>query len=288
MLDQTLIHRGFKRAAPRFDEHDFLHREIRERLLDRLDAIRIEPARILDLGAGTGGAGPGLAARFPDADVFAIDLTHAMLKASVVSNTPRRSRICADAARLPLPNASIDIIFSNLMLHHCPDPDAVLAEARRILIHPGLFIFTTFGPNTLIELGRAWATADRHSHISPFADMHNVGDALVRSGFTEPVIDSQILTITYENLDRMIADLRHAGTCNATEHRNRGLTGRHAGERLRAAYAALADADAKLPVTIEVIFGIAWAGESGPPRPPGADFEFPVDALVRTRTHDRN
>jgi len=287
MLDQTLIRRGFTRAAPGFDAHDFLHREIRERLLDRLAAIRIEPVRVLDLGAGTGAAGAALAARFPDADVLAVDLTHAMLKAWPVPNLPHRPRICADAARLPLPNQSIDVIFSNLMLHHCPDPDAVLAEARRVLKHPGLFTFTTFGPNTLIELGRAWATADRHSHISPFADMHNVGDALIRAGFTEPVIDSQILTITYEHLDRLIADLRYTGTCNATEHRNRGLTGRQTCKRLRAAYTALADADGRLPVTIEVIFGIAWAGEARPPRTPGADFEFPLDRLVGARMHSK-
>lgn len=281
MLDQKLIRRGFERAAPGFDEHDFLHREIRERLLDRLAAIRIEPARVLDLGAGTGGAGPGLAARFPDADVLAIDLTHAMLKAGLASPVPHQTRICADAACLPLPNQSVDVIFSNLMLHHCPDPDAVLEEARRVLAVPGLFMFTTFGPHTLTELGRAWATADRHSHIAPFADMHNIGDALVRAGFTEPVIDSQMLTINYEHIDRLIADLRHAGTCNATEHRNRGLTGRVARERLFAACQALTAPDGRLPVTIEVVFGIAWAGEARVPRTPGADIEFPLNRLRR-------
>ena len=285
MLDQRLVRRGFERAAATFAEHDFLHAEIRARLLDRLDAIRVEPARIVDLGSGAGGAGTALAERFPAADMVAIDLSPAMLRADRAGDSGRRTRLCADAAQLPLATESIDVIVSNLMLHHCPDPDAVLAEARRALRIPGVLLLTTFGPDTLQELGRAWATADHYSHIAPFTDMHNVGDALVRAGFTEPVIDSQTLTINYAQFERMIADLRLAGTCNATPERNRGLTGRHAGERLRAAYQALTNDNGQFPVTIEVIFAIAWTGESthhgAPIDSMGGEISFALDRLAR-------
>lgn len=279
MLDQEIIRRGFERAAAGFDERDFLHREIRGRLLERLQSIRIEPQRVVDLGAGTGAALEGLHKRFPDSLILPVDLTAAMLRAG-----PAAGRgICADAARMPLPDASIDAIFSNLMLHHCPDPAAVLAEARRVLRSPGLLLFTTFGPDSLLELGRAWATADRYSHITPFADMHNVGDALLRAGFTEPVVDSQVLTVTYTDFDTLIADLRSAGGTNATPERNRGLTGRDTAQRLRAACVAQADSDGRIPVTIDVVFGLAWASEDVTRRRPGEPIEIPVDQLGRNR-----
>ena len=278
MLDQQLIRRGFERAAAGFDEHDFLHCEIRARLLDRLAAVRIDPRTVIDLGAGTGGAIPALEARFPKASVLPIDLTRAMLAAGDMTGR----EICADAARLPLPDRSIDVAFSNLMLHHCPDPAAVLTETRRVLRPPGLLTFTTFGPNSLLELGRAWATADRFSHISPFADMHNIGDALLRAGFAEPVIDSQVLTITYGAVDSLVTDLRNAGSVNATPERNRGLTGRTAAQRLRDACQALADDDGRIPITIDIVFGIAWAGEK-PSRPdPDGPIEVPIDRIGRS------
>lgn len=277
MLDQKLIRRGFERAAAGFDEHDFLHREIRERLLERLEAVRIEPRLVIDLGAGTGAATRALAQRFPEAMIVPIDLTHAMLAAGSATG----NALCANAAQLPLPDASADVVFSNLMLHHCPDPAAVLSEVRRALRSPGLLMFTTFGPNSLLELGRAWATADRFTHIAPFADMHNIGDALVRAGFAEPVIDSQVLTITYGAVDSLITDLRNAGSINATPDRNRGLTGRAAGQRLHAACRAQADADGRIPITLDIVFGIAWAGENRPQRNPGDPIEIPLENLGR-------
>lgn len=279
MLDQQIIRRGFERAAAGFDAHDFLHREIRGRLLARLPAIRIEPNLVVDLGAGTGAALDELQTRFPDASILPIDLTPAMLDAGPAA----ASGICADAARLPLPDGSTDVIFSNLMLHHCPHPADVLVEARRVLRSPGLIIFTTLGPNSLLELGRAWATADGYSHISPFADMHDVGDALVQAGFAEPVVDSQMLTITYGDVASLVADLRHAGSTNATEHRNRGLTGRDAAGRLHAACHAQADGAGRIPITIDVIFGLAWASDD-PARHRSTDtIEIPVERLGRIR-----
>ena len=278
MLDPQLIRRGFERAAAGFDEHDFLHREIRERLLDRLAAVKLEPRTVVDLGAGTGGAVNALSERFPGATIVPVDATRAMLTAGDPENA-----VCADAARLPFPNESVDVVFSNLMLHHCPDPAAVLAEARRVMRAPGLLIFTTFGPESLLELGRAWATADHYSHIAPFADMHNIGDALMRAGFSEPVMDSHVLTITYGAIDSLINDLRNAGSTNATTDRNRGLTGRTTAQRMREACFAQAGADGRIPITLDVVFGIAWASEAASRTEPGGPIEIPLERLRRSR-----
>ena len=114
--------------------------------------------------------------------------------------------------------------------------------------------------------------------------MHDVGDALLQAGFAEPVIDSQTLTITYGDVNKLITDLRQAGSTNATVGRNRGLTGRAAGERFRLACAAQADADGRLPLTIDVIFGVAWTAEAARERDP---IEIPLERIARRRLEDQ-
>ena len=142
-------------------------------------------------------------------------------------------------------------------------------------------MFTTFGRNSLIELGRAWATADRFTHIAPFFDIQELGNLLTSSGFIEPVLDIQTLTVTYDNLTAMLQDLRSAGSSNSTDGRNRGLTGRGAWQRLNAAYNQLRGPDGKLPVTLEIIFVLAWAGRRSGTE---GEVEIPVDAIRKTFT----
>jgi malonyl-CoA O-methyltransferase len=272
MIDQFRIHQAFSRAAAGFDANDFLHREIRERLLDRLQGIVTEPLRIVDLGAGTGGATPALQARYPEARILSVDSSEAMLTAGQTT----QSRLCADAANLPLTDGCIDLVISNLMLHHCPDPTAVLSEARRVLADHGVLLLTAFGRNCLAELGRAWATADRFTHIAPFFDIQDLGGLFAATGFAEPVLDCQTLTVTYDTLPQMMRELRHAGSTNATDGRNRGLTGRGAWRRLTAAYDQLREPAGKLPVTLEIIFGVTWAGSR---TKPGSQVEISIDEI---------
>ncbi len=274
MLDPSRIRRAFARAATDFDRNDFLHREIRERLLERLLALTADPAWIVDLGAGTGGALPGLQSRFPDAHIASIDSSPAMLAV----NYKAQQGICADAACLPLADNCADMVISNLMLHHCPDPATVLSEARRVLSARGLLLLTTFGRNSLNELGRAWATADQFAHIAPFFSIQDLGNLLTATGFTEPVLDCQTLTITYDTLAGMMSDLRNAGSTNATDGRQHGLTGRGTWQQLSAAYDQLREPDGKLPVTLEIIFSLAWAGDH---REKGDEIEIPVAAIRR-------
>ncbi len=272
MLDQHRIRHAFTRAAAGFDAGDFLYREIRARMLERLPAVTAEPALVIDLGAGTGCTTAGLQASFPAAQILSVDSSAAMLTAG----NDVAQRICADATRLPLIDGCADAVVSNLMLHHCPAPAAVLTEARRVLSTQGFLMLTTFGRESLTELGRAWASADRFTHIAPFFDLQELGNLLAATGFSEPVLDLQTLTVTYDNLAKMMDDLRSTGSTNATGGRNPGLTGRNAWRRLVAAYDQLRRADGKLPVTIEIIFLLAWAGGY---REEGAEIEIPVDTI---------
>ena len=122
----------------------------------------------------------------------------------------RFARVQAAAERLPLADASVDLILSNLMLQWC-DPDAVFAEFRRVLAPSGLLCFTSFGPDTLRELRSAWSKVDSRTHVHQFIDMHDIGDALVRAGFSSPVLDVERYTLTYLDVGRLAADLKNTG-----------------------------------------------------------------------------
>jgi malonyl-CoA O-methyltransferase len=181
-----------------------------------------------------------------------------MLKAAARQQSWLRpfGRVCADAQSLPLADASVDLIVSNLLLQWC-DPEAALAEFRRVLTPDGLLSFSSFGPDTLRELRSAWAEADMHSHVHQFIDMHDLGDALVRNGFAAPVLDVERFTLRYLDVRKVAADLKATGAHNATAGRAKGLTGPRKFAAMQAAYENFRQ-DGRLPATYEVVFAHAW------------------------------
>jgi malonyl-CoA O-methyltransferase len=281
-VDAGHVRQTFNAAAETYDAAAVLQAEVRSRLLERLDAVSVEPARILDAGAGTGQAAPGLAARFPDADLLLVDLADSMLRAARGRGWPA---VCADAARLPFGQGAFGLVYSNLMLQWAPDLDRVFGEFRRVLNGGGLLVFSTFGPDTLAELRAAWASADGYTHVNRFIDMHDVGDALVRSGFAEPVLDLEHFTLTYPDLRALMGDLKAIGARNVTAGRSRGLTGRG---RLAAAEREYERwrRDGRLVSTWEVIYGIAWVPRDPRGRtfrPPRDEYRIPAGRIGRRR-----
>ena len=257
-LDPGWVRRSFDRAATTYDASAVLHAEVRDNLLARLDLMALMPRVVVDAGAGTGHASRALKRRYPKALVIALDSSPRMLQAAGRQQSwlRRFARVCADAERLPLADASVDLILSNLMLQWC-NPDQVFAEFRRVLAPHGLLSFTTLGPDTLRELRSAWRAVDSRTHVNQFIDMHDIGDALVRGGFAAPVLDVERYTLTYLDVRRVAADLKATGAHNATMGRAKGLTGRRRFAALQTAYESFRQ-DGRLPATYEVVFGHAW------------------------------
>lgn len=264
-IDKDAARRSFDQAAAGYDEVAVLQREMADRMLERLDYIRLEPRRVLDLGTGTGYAIPELQRRFGQARILALDFAPAMLRLAREQGDRRAPPlcVCADAEALPLAGAGLDLIFSNATLQWCNDLPRTFGECLRILRPGGLLLFTTFGPDTLWELRDAWATVDGHSHVSPFPDMHDVGDALVRARFADPVMDAERLTVTYEKARDLMRDLKILGAHNATSARPRGLTSRHRLAAMERAYETHRR-DGRLPASYEILYGLAWAPEQTP------------------------
>jgi malonyl-CoA O-methyltransferase len=259
-VDKRQARLAFERAAPTYDEAAALQREVGRRLIERLDLIRLRPARILDLGAGTGEFSRALLRRYRKADVIALDLALNMLR-----RTRRRGGwfrrpgcVCGDVERLPFAADSFQFIFSNLMLQWCQDLEPVFTELRRVLAPGGLLMFTTFGPDTLMELRASWEAVDGYTHVNRFIDMHDIGDALVRTRWAEPVMDAERITMTYREARTLMQDLKHLGAHNITAGRPRGLTGRQRLERVLQAYETYRR-DGLLPASYEVVYGHAWS-----------------------------
>lgn len=271
-VDKSRVRAAFERAAARYDEAAVLQHEVGNRLLERLDLVRLQPERILDLGCGTGRCTVGLAKRYRKARVVAVDLAVAMLRAARARAGwfSRTRYLGADAESLPLADGSVDMIFSNLTLQWCVDLDTAFAEMRRVLRPGGLLMFTSFGPDTLNELRAAWAHADGFNHVNRFLDMHDIGDALMRAGLAEPVMDVEHLTVTYPNVLGLMHDLKTIGAHNATAGRPRGLTGRAQLRAMEQGYERFRRTDGVLPATYEVVYGHAWGARPSRRRATGA------------------
>ncbi len=264
-VDKREVRRSFDAAAPRYEAVAVLQREVGQRLLERLELVRIEPTLLIDAGAGTGELSARLAQRYPAARLLLLDLSPAMLAVArgrtgfIERWRRRRLYACGDAERLPIASGCADLIVSNLMLQWCNDLEGALRELRRALRPGGLLMFTTLGPDTLRELRAAWRAVDtEHVHVNAFIDMHDVGDALLRAGFADPVMDREDITLTYETVPTLLHELKALGAHNSTGGRPRGLTGRRQLAGMIAAYERFRR-DGRLPATYEVLHGHCWA-----------------------------
>ena len=283
-LDVRHIRRAFGRAASTYAQHAALQREVEDRLLERLEYYSGKPARVLDVGCGTGRASEALRKRFAPAQVIALDLALPMLRRVRTGWLRPPARVCADARMLPLPDASVDVLYSNLCVQWIDDLPVLFDEFRRVLKPGGYLTLSTFGQDTLHELRSAWAAVDDAPHVSAFAHIAQVGDALMGAGFRDPVLDADHFTLTYTNAGDLMRELKALGATNADARRTRGLTGKSRYRHATEAYERFRH-DGVLPATYEVISAHAFAPEAGQPRRgrAGEIASFPVEKLRGSR-----
>lgn len=255
------VRRRFDRAANAFDEADFVHGVTRDGLLERMRPMTAEAAVVLDLGAATGNAIPLLQKRFRRARVIAVDSSPRMLEVTRRKRTllSKRYAVQGDARALPLADASVDVVFCNLMLPWLDRPDPVFAEVARVLRRDGLFAFSTLGPDSLLEIRVAWEAVDGGAHVTRFPDMHDVGDALVRAGLRDPVLDVDRLTVDYRDSNALFRDLTAAGARNSLRQRRPGLMSR---SRLQRFVDTLFATGAACSLSFELVYGHCWGGDA--------------------------
>lgn len=288
-IDKRLMRRAFEHAAHSYDQAAVLQREVNQRMLERLDWIKLDPHWVLDAGAGTGVGARALATRYPRARVLGLDIAETMLQVAraagpwwkrsmpfLSGNLPQY--VGGDLSRLPLKTSSVNLLWSNLALQWCDDLQATFSEFQRVLAPGGLLMFSTFGPDTLRELRLAFSGIDGHTHVNRFVDMHDIGDQLLYAGFSTPVMDMEMLTLTYPDVMALLRELKAIGAHNVTSGRGHGLMGKRKWNAMLQQYERLRQ-EGRLPATFEVVYGHAWVNEKKPKMPDGQQvIEFKIQA----------
>ncbi|MBL79229.1 MAG: malonyl-[acyl-carrier protein] O-methyltransferase BioC [Nitrosomonadaceae bacterium] len=272
ILNKRQLRASFERASAEYDKVSMLQREVNDRMLSRLDYIKCNPLSILDAGSGTGYGGRKLACRYPKTKILALDLALSMhhqarpmasswWKQIFSAQKNITNYVCGDIEQLPIRGSSIDLIWSNLSLQWCNNIEDTFSEMYRVLKQEGLFMFSTFGPDTLHELRQAFLGMDDKNHVNHFIDMHDIGDILVYRGFSMPVMDMEYITLTYDDVISVMRELKAMGAHNVLHERKRGLTGKVGWQKVLNNYESFRK-NGKLPVTFELVYGHAWKLES--------------------------
>lgn len=276
--EKARVRQRFSQAAERYDAAAVLQNEVSERMASRLEYIKFLPETILDAGSGTGFSQAKLAQYYPKSRRIELDLSAEMLaysrakkqqNAGIFAKLRRKpgNYICADLESLPLASESVDLFWSNLAIQWLHTPDLAFQEAHRVLKTGGLLMFSTLGVDTLHELRAAFSAVDSRPHVNQFIDMHDLGDALLRAGFAEPVMDMEKIILTYQDLKALMRDLKDIGANNALGGRARGLMGKSTWQKIEQTYEQFRR-EGRLPSTYEVIYGHAWKQAKKDPQAP--------------------
>ncbi len=275
-LNKQRIREDFSKAAKTYDSAAIVQEEICHRALERLQMLKLQAKVILDIGSGTGTSLNGLQKLFPDSLIIASDIALSMLE-----QNKKFLSICNDAERLAIKNSSVDLIFSTSTFQWCEDLPQVLAECSRILKNDGALLFTTFGPDTLIELRQSWAQVDQLDHVHNFIDMHHIGDMLLSQQYTDPVVDREMIVVEYEKIQQLLKDLKATGSRGkfATQAKSSllGLTGKAKFQRVIKAYESFRQKNGLLPASYEVIYG--YARKSSLQTSMNGEIRIPVDNI---------
>jgi len=256
----------FARAATTYAAAAVLAHEPGRRMAERLDLVNISPRRIADIGCASGEGIRALQVRYPAALPVAVDFALPMLQAARAA-TPllqrlrlRRPRLVnADVRALPLAAGSLGLVWSNLLLHWLDDPLPALREFQRTLEVGGLLMFAMLGPDTLKELRAACRVAGISAEGVPlrrFHDMHDIGDMLLAAGFADPVMDMEMITLTYAGAHGLLRDQRHLGVRNALF----GDLPWRDWRRVLRAYEAMRR-EGRLAASFEIVYGHAWKAQ---------------------------
>ena len=253
-LDYHAMQQAFSKAASHYEENAVLQKEVLTRLLERLhDEAKIDKnlqaQNILDLGCGTAWAYSGLKSIFPQAKITALDFSQTMLNQIQQQDI---DKICADVHDLPFADNHFDVVFANMLLHWTNEQD-VFRECLRVLKPNGLVLMSSLGETSLFELKQAFATIDNKPHVHDFPALHDLGDEMLKIGFQQVVVNAEVITLTYENIIKLMLDIKASGGHNTQEQRSKSLKSKHFLEKLEQAYEVFREEN-RLPASYEIVY----------------------------------
>lgn len=263
-INSNDVARSFSDAAKTYDAAAFFQRIAGERLFERLSYFKLSPQVICDLGCGTGIFTRELSAKFPQAKVTGVDIAEGMLE-WCRQQSQSEDYLCADVMKLPFEDNSVDLLFSNLAIQWIDNPQDLFNELNRVLKPEGLLLFTTLGPDTLKELKQSFAQVDQYQHVNEFLDMHHIGDAMLNAKMLDPVVDAELVVISYDKAVELMRDLKDIGAHNIDSRRGTGLMSPKKLKAVELAYREFALEDGRLPASYELVYGHAFGSAAKAP-----------------------
>lgn len=259
-------------------EHGFLADWAGLQIADRLHDVK----RTFDLGLQMGLRTPKKHDAGKVRTMIGMDISE-----NLALKSPRPA-LCADDEWLPFKDASLDLVINTLGLHSTNDLPGALIQIRRALKPDGLFMAALFGGESLMELRHSLMAAEIEMkggvspRVFPFADKPQMGSLMQRAGFALPVVDSEIVTVTYPDMFALLKDLRFMGEGNAILARDKTFAGRKFFTKAAEFYAKnFSESDGRIRASFEVIFLIGWAPHASQQKPlrPGSAKSRLADAL---------
>lgn len=283
-LDPAAVAR-IRRRLQAAQTASWLHQEVARRMAERLPMIRLVPHQVLDWSLDAGPPAEALQAAYPSSKLQQLRVAPTPVAASPdpwwkhwMGRRGGRAGLAQVDAAAVVPG-SIGLVWSNMALQFENDPPALLAAWRRALRPDGFVMFSTLGPGSLAELRTIHAAAGWGPAHGPFVDMHDLGDMMVQAGLADPVMDQETLTLTYGSAEQLLAELRGWGG-NLAPERHPGLRSRRWRDRLLQALRERADAQGRIALTLELVYGHAF---QAPDRGPAVAAETAVDLATMRR-----
>jgi len=266
--DAALAH--IVRRLSRAQDAPWLHGEVARRMAQRLGLVRLQPRVVLDWWSFNGASQALLQQAYPRARLQSVEVDDTLLQRTSL-NKPARwwpVRRATGQGVPPVPPQAVgaggaELLWANMMLHLVPNPAALMQQWRSALAVDGFLMFSTLGPGTLTGLRSTYARLGWPAAHAPFVDMHDLGDMLLHAGFADPVMDQEILTLTWPDARALLGELRSLGG-NADTRRAPGLRTPRWRERLCAELLCLAGSDGRLRLDVEVVYGHAFVAAPKP------------------------
>ena len=267
------IRESFNRRADTYDNYAIIQKEVAARIFDRLSGIKIKPKSILDLGCGTGSLTQKISALYPNAKIIPLDFSEEMLRICC-SKVNKANPICADIENIPINESRFDLIISSPTFHWATDLYSTFLKIHKLLKDGGCFLFSSIGPDTLFELREALSKIDNQERVNRFIDMHHYGDALLKIGFTDPVVDNEKIIVEYQSFSDVLQSLKKIGANTVEKVADKKLTRR---DYIGASHGYSINENSNYPVTYEVLYGLAW--KKTPSNPKINEDVIPIKAI---------
>ncbi|CAM3829789.1 methyltransferase domain-containing protein [Roseateles saccharophilus] len=261
-------------------EPPWLHAEVARRMAERLPFIKLQPARVLDAAPALGASAELLRQAYPGAEMLWHEADPALAERAARARPQgwwQKLRGASSGRVDALPaRPEVELLWSNMALHAGADLPALLAGWQASLAVGGFVMFSCLGPDSFRELRPLYTRRGWGRPAPDWWDMHDVGDLVLKAGFADPVMDQERLTLTWASPQALLADLRALGG-NLAPARFAGLRGGVWRQQLLAELETLRDADGRLALTVELVYGHAF--KAAPRLTVAAQTEVSVDAM---------